>query len=241
MHFYKEDTMNEPIQATVTASQAEKAPPAQTPGNGNGPCAKPAPQVETAGNSRTGTGQFAKGNPGGPGNPFARQVAALRKALLESISAADIKAIAAKLRDLAKGGDIAAAKLLLAYTIGKPQPAVQPDNLDVEEWEHLKATAFKLRELPSTLGPGLDLPLTVARTARPGMASGMAGLLGACLKEPHRMPELVSAMFPPDDADGQPPSTNGSNRPVGPSTNGHKPASSNGAKRRLVNGKLVPA
>jgi hypothetical protein len=35
-----------------------------------------APQAPTAGNNRPGNGQFAKGNPGGPGNPFARQVAA---------------------------------------------------------------------------------------------------------------------------------------------------------------------
>ena len=102
----------------------------------------------------------------------------------------------------------------------------------------MKATAFKLKELPQTLGPGLDLPLTVARTARPGMSSGMAGLLGSCLKEPQRLPELMSAMFPDND-DDEPPSTNGINRRQPPLTNGHKP-SGNGVKRRLVNGKLVP-
>ena len=31
-------------------------------------------------------GRFTKANPGGPGNPFARKVAALRKALLDSVS-----------------------------------------------------------------------------------------------------------------------------------------------------------
>ena len=31
-------------------------------------------------------GRFRPGNPGGPGNPFARKVAALRKALLDSVS-----------------------------------------------------------------------------------------------------------------------------------------------------------
>ena len=38
-------------------------------------------------------GRFRKGNPGGPGNPFARKVAALRKALLDSVSEQDLKEI----------------------------------------------------------------------------------------------------------------------------------------------------
>ena len=116
----------------------------------------------------------------------------MRKALLNHVTVEDIKAIAEKLVLLAKHGDVAAAKLLLTYTIGKPQPAVQPDNLDVEEWEHLKNTAHLVKELPKAMGPGLDLPLNVARIARPGMSSGMAGMLGQVLREPQRMEEIVS-------------------------------------------------
>jgi hypothetical protein len=36
-------------------------------------------------------GRFTKANPGGPGNPFARKVAALHKALLDSVSEQDVK------------------------------------------------------------------------------------------------------------------------------------------------------
>ena len=45
-------------------------------------------------NGRTPRGQFATGNPGGPGNPYARRTAALRSALLDAVTEADIRAIA---------------------------------------------------------------------------------------------------------------------------------------------------
>jgi hypothetical protein len=41
-------------------------------------------------------------------------------------------------------GDVAACKLLLAYTIGQPTPAVDPDQLDRHEWELTKSLPTKL-------------------------------------------------------------------------------------------------
>jgi hypothetical protein len=46
----------------------------------------------------------------------------------------DIDAIAKTLLELAKGGDVAAARLLLGYAIGKPREVVDPDTLDQQEW-----------------------------------------------------------------------------------------------------------
>jgi len=112
-------------------------------------------------------GRFAKGNPGGPGNPFARQVAALRRALLEAVSPNDLRGIISKMVDLAKDGHVAAAKIVLEYTLGKPAKAVQPDQLDIEEWEHFKATAPMMREgakLSATINA--EFPLTLVRNAR---------------------------------------------------------------------------
>jgi hypothetical protein len=68
-----------------------------------------------------------------PGNPFARQVAALRSALLACVSAEDIAALARMLLERAKAGDVAACKLLFSYVLGKPIPAVSPDDLDWHE------------------------------------------------------------------------------------------------------------
>jgi hypothetical protein len=193
--------------------------------------------------ARQQNGQFGKGNSGGPGNPFARQVAGLRKALISSITAEDIRAIAAKLVELARAGDLAAAKLILAYTIGKPQPAVEPDHLDVQEWEKLKATAHLFKELPRTMGPGLDLPLRMARAVRPGMESDVLKMMGESLGNQQRMEDVVaSTRFPGEPGeDGGLPSTNGINRPKPPSTNGHHQTNGQGGKRRFENGKLVPA
>jgi len=46
----------------------------------------------------------------------------------------DLRAILAQMVEAAKQGDVAAARLVLAYGVGKPAPAVDPDTLDVQEW-----------------------------------------------------------------------------------------------------------
>jgi hypothetical protein len=84
-------------------------------------------------NGRTSDGKFARGNPGGTGNPFARRVAELREAFLDAVSADDLNAIARTLAQRAKEGDVAAGKLLLAYVLGKPTAAVNPDDVDWDE------------------------------------------------------------------------------------------------------------
>jgi hypothetical protein len=58
-----------------------------------------------------------------------RRVAALRWALLHCLTAEDLLAVTDRLVQLALAGDVAAAKLLLEYTIGKPPKAVNPDTL----------------------------------------------------------------------------------------------------------------
>lgn len=84
-------------------------------------------------NGRTAAGRFAPGNAGGPGNPFARRVASLRRAMLDAVSEADMAAIAAALVDKAKAGDVAAVKVLLPYLVGPVAPVVDPDRLDEHE------------------------------------------------------------------------------------------------------------
>lgn len=83
----------------------------------------------------TPNGRFANNDRGSPGNPFARQVAALRRALLNRVTAVDIEEVLAALLIKSKTGDLAAIKLLLAYTIGRPGPAVDPDTLEQQEWQ----------------------------------------------------------------------------------------------------------
>ena len=61
---------------------------------------------------------------------------------MEAVTEQDIHEIAVKLRDDAKAGDKAAVKLLFQYVIGKPQPAVDPDALDLQEMRGFMAGAI---------------------------------------------------------------------------------------------------
>lgn len=81
--------------------------------------------------SRDRAGRFAAGNPGGPGNPFARRVAAYRRTMLDAVTDEDIREVVAVLIQQAKAGDVAAARELLTRIIGKPVEAVDPDTLDL--------------------------------------------------------------------------------------------------------------
>lgn len=76
-------------------------------------------------NGRCGNGRFAVGNAGGPGNPHVARVAKLRAVLLDAVTEDDLRAVVAKLVGLAKCGDIAAIKLLLERTIGKPPQSIE--------------------------------------------------------------------------------------------------------------------
>ncbi len=70
-------------------------------------------------NGRTSRGRFTVGNPGGPGNPYARRVAALREALLASVTEADIKAVARALVARARDGEVPAVRELLDRLLGR--------------------------------------------------------------------------------------------------------------------------
>src|SRR5438552_832307 len=80
------------------------------------PAASAKPQAE----SRDAKGRFAKGNAGGPGNPFARKVAQLRAALVKFVTEDDLKHIVFKVMLMAESGNLEAVKLLFQYVIGKP-------------------------------------------------------------------------------------------------------------------------
>src|SRR4051812_40424171 len=101
----------------------------------------------TAEAGRNGNGEFKVGNPGGPGNPFGRRVAVLRRALLEALSEADLAAIVQALVVRAKAGDVQAAKLVLAYAVGKPETGMDPDRVDAQEWAMQRETAAMMPEL----------------------------------------------------------------------------------------------
>ncbi len=89
----------------------------------------------TSANGRDGKGRFAPGNPGGPGNPYTRQTALLRQVVLDELNEVEIRIIVQRLKAVALAGDVQAIKLVLGYAVGKPEGAVNPDEVDRLEWE----------------------------------------------------------------------------------------------------------
>lgn len=85
----------------------------------------PIPQPLTAvgdGDRDPATGKFQRGNHAAVGNPFNRKMQQFRSALMETISVEDVREIVAKLVTLAKGGDLAAIKVLLDRLLGTAAP-----------------------------------------------------------------------------------------------------------------------
>ena len=124
-------------------------------------------------NGRNANGTFALGNLGGPGNPFNRQIAALRKEVVNCCTPERLRRITEKMMDLAEEGDVAAAKLVYTFALGKPAEMPNPDRLDIEEWKlyretaPMKAASVKLRLPESSVGiPTSRAPIRLIAVAR---------------------------------------------------------------------------
>jgi hypothetical protein len=163
------------------AARARKTP---SPAASNGATAPPD-------SGRDAGGRFAIGNPGGPGNPFARQVAALRREALEAVTPEDVRAIVTKLVELARAGNVPAAKLVLAYTVGKPAQTANPDMLDVEEWDKFRKTAPMVDELASLIKPDSSMLLAGLRTSVQCTTRECADFLSLVQKTPHKKPSAL--------------------------------------------------
>ncbi len=136
---------------------------------------KQSEQPATPTNGRNKQGHFTEGNPGGPGNPYARQVALLRKKVLQVIDEDKMEEIILELFELAKKGNLQAIKVLLQYTLGKPAEAQNPDLVDVEEWDQMKAASEKIFQADRVVGtPELETFLRMARVTRPGIGDEMS-------------------------------------------------------------------
>jgi hypothetical protein len=106
-------------------------------------------------NGRNAQGRFLPGNPGGPGNPFARRPAAIRWAFLEAIGEEDIQAIVRMLVEKAKAGDLVASKIVLLWAIGRPADPHHPDA--VETMATAQAQVSEPLPLPADHEARLDL------------------------------------------------------------------------------------
>jgi hypothetical protein len=113
-------------------------------------------------------GRFVPGCNGGPGNPFARRTAGLRRAIANAVSEEDIAQIVLLFKRKALEGDLAAAKFIFSYAVGRPAPAVNPDTLDHEEFVQFE------RDI---------VPPERVQAAATGMTSNMASHLTSCMRQ----------------------------------------------------------
>jgi len=67
---------------------------------------------------RDSRGRFTKGNPGGPGNPFASKTSKLRSALLGAVTQTAMRRIIKAIVAEAEKGDVQAAKLVFDRCLG---------------------------------------------------------------------------------------------------------------------------
>ena len=81
---------------------------------------------------RDNQGRFTKGNKAGKGRPIGSRVDMLRRSLIESVTAEDIRMIIQSVIGQAKNGDLNAAKLVLTQVLGNPA------NMDIIERQGLQ-------------------------------------------------------------------------------------------------------
>src|SRR5262245_8904252 len=88
------------------APMSTTSPPEPNPEPNPTPTPPPSPNEGKPSPERQANGRFAKGNSGGPGNPFARQVAELRRAVLSKVTKEVIEKIIDAMIDMACKGNV---------------------------------------------------------------------------------------------------------------------------------------
>src|SRR5262249_18583852 len=84
------------------------------------------------------------------------------------VTAADMQTVVRKLIELAAAGNVAAARLLLSYALGKPQSFADPDRMDAAEWEVFRETSRMFHQSPDfAQQPDPSLSLTFGGGHKP--------------------------------------------------------------------------
>jgi hypothetical protein len=198
-------------------------------------------------------GKFMAGNPGGPGNPYNRQIAMFKRAIQSATTPEEARALTRKIYDMAMEGNLAAAKIYFTYTVGKPDKPIDPDRVDVHEIELYRDVAPLKTEMATFMAAGkAETNLHVVRTVQPMTAAmqqqQMAGVFKPKVETPEarqkreaeeaaKVQQKLDSPGPvlPDDLEKKLwPTSNGVNpeeRPSALNGYGDRPPTSNGVNR----------
>jgi hypothetical protein len=177
------------MHAACSSNGRSQAPETPLPNDRLGSAfAEPAASPENGG-GRDAQGRFVPGNAGGPGNPFARRTAELRREFLAEATGEDLRAVCRALLERAKGGDVAAAKLALGYLVGKPDKPVDPDTLDEQEWHIWRRYTAPSEWVELIQCLPLDVILNLVRSVWPVLAREKCAQGAALFTQPAQDPE----------------------------------------------------
>ena len=95
-----------------------------------------------------------------------------------------MSATARQVIERARDGDLAAAKLLFSYVIGRPAESVDPDTLDVKEIQLFRQAQVESMGTPAILqGMPADLACDILRQVLPYTSRDLARRLAETLEE----------------------------------------------------------
>src|SRR5271154_5794024 len=82
-------------------------------------------------------------------------------------------------------GNVPAARLLLAYTVGKPADSTNPDRVEIDEWQLLRQTVAPQDDVAQTFqSVPVELASKLANATLPVLADEMGDQLAARLSVP---------------------------------------------------------
>ena len=114
------------------------------------------------GSGRDSGGRFARGNAGGPGNPYAKRTAEMKAAFMAAITPKDMRKLARRLYEKAVSDDkhwLEAMKLLLDHLLGKPTEAPPWHDASGPQYPILVTTTAEALKQLEARGPAGDDPL----------------------------------------------------------------------------------
>jgi hypothetical protein len=171
-----------PLSVEAIMKKSQRAREQESSNDADRPSPAPETAAEPTGHDEL--GRFVAGNAGGPGNPFARRVAQLRKVMLECVTDKEMEIIVCELVIQAKMGNLAAIKLLFQYILGKPAAVVDPDTLDHQEVDLFRsapAPGEYLEMIQRRMPP--EVMVDLLRASMPTVGRTQCHLLGKMLED----------------------------------------------------------
>ena len=149
-------------------------------------------------------GRFTEGNTFGRGNPHARQAAAMRKALMAAVTPVEMTILAQTTLAYAMKGNMAAARLLFQYCLGTPLAGGNPDLIDLDEFQTLKAKAVPLEEVRAACASD-KIPAALAAPMVNGAQHAATQQLGGALLDGLAAQDAAQQAAEEDDYDAADP------------------------------------